>query len=960
MEAIKRQGLWRLFDRTANFLITDEKQLERIIADPSLPFQEADDRGFSGERKALFEKDATIIDICAAARKDGATRLEVSYDFFFGGKKRTNYPDSETTLRAYRVIHDIARDHGLDFSASILSPLDLGGGYALKHGAGGRTCQFKEGAMEPGSGLFEVELVQQKQWTNNKGPIELTLEKVLVFAFREERLGSTPFHYVDPEAILDISASAGFEADRVPTVVSGAGYGRSSLRVYGKAPAAGDRNRCLAVAVYKTPELDYFAADAPGYMKGVIDLHRDAGIRYQGFYSDEMHIQFDWDLETHFGPTEIRTRYLTPNLVKEYARRYGERYKDFEKYLVYFAYGQHGFPGDEEGDALSQHVFGRDDAGIRETWEFRKRYFELLQERVVGLSIGARDYAGKLFGGTIMTKAHATWQESPTCDIFAKGQGFTAVNKKGVSRYDYGPSYLWSSSIRENMSACYDYFRWNDFLSGGGSDHPEGGFLDRNYYAQAFSASLGMLNQFGYAYCAAWGSPQEVIRRYENVATAFGNKNYASEIGANLVQGMSQRLSDVLALYPLDLNHVEERFGSWMVQYGYCDYITQEKLLALGRVTDDGRLEIRGRKYRTLLVLFEPFAGPGLIELMASLAKKGGIVLWTAMPQLASSGKDPVHESWKALFGMAGAASAGRVRAMQGERVRFTGLLGGVPPMAIPTAFLPDRVYPVRPGEKGQAIAEAGGETLGCIREFEGGGKAAYLGFRPRDDQSRSTGEDVHTLFDVLSALGAYGPDSGEALSRDPESPWLVTRFPNGAVTVANHYRTFEEKWTGSFFRDEEADREFLAGRTLPEIELRLDRKAIFGREISYAGTDILCYRPGPDGTIEGFAGNGTTGMTMDGREFRFTDRPCSIVWALVPEALSGRSFRFLLMARIDGEASVSLPVSVDPGLRIEAGLCGRDPFETREPVEFVHAAGSLRFRVGPRKTGQWIAFWAE
>ena len=49
-----------------------------------------------------------------------------------------------------------------------------------------------------------------------------------------------------------------------------------------------------------------------------------------------MHIQFDWDLNEHFGPTEIRTRYVTPSLIREYAARYGEKYIDFARYMVYF------------------------------------------------------------------------------------------------------------------------------------------------------------------------------------------------------------------------------------------------------------------------------------------------------------------------------------------------------------------------------------------------------------------------------------------------------------------------------------------------------------------------------------------------------------------------------------------------------------------------------------------------
>lgn len=119
----------------------------------------------------------------------------------------------------------------------------------------------------------------------------------------------------------------------------------------------------------------------------------------------------------------------------------------------------------------------------------------------------AKAYAEELFGGPIMTRAHATWQESPTCDHYYKKAnaigGFNLADKldekyrnitskspvedraalekakmekakeMGISRYEYTPYYDWSASIRENTSACYDYFKWNEFLTGSGTDHPK-------------------------------------------------------------------------------------------------------------------------------------------------------------------------------------------------------------------------------------------------------------------------------------------------------------------------------------------------------------------------------------------------------------------------------------------------------------------------------------------------------
>src|SRR5437764_10041796 len=131
----------------------------------------------------------------------------------------------------------------------------------------------------------------------------------------------------------------------------------------------------MVVAVYRTPEIDYFAEGALDYMKSIIDKHAQAGIIYQGFYSDEMHIQFDWGLDSHFGLDEVTTRYLTPNLAKEYTSLYGGEFEDFAKYLVYFSYHQHDFLSGEEAGLPAQHVMGKSPQGVYKTWLFRKRYF---------------------------------------------------------------------------------------------------------------------------------------------------------------------------------------------------------------------------------------------------------------------------------------------------------------------------------------------------------------------------------------------------------------------------------------------------------------------------------------------------------------------------------------------------------------------------------------------------------
>lgn len=123
--------------------------------------------------------------------------MEVSYDFFFGGSTRTNYPSDETTIKAFKVVRDVAKEHGWSFGASILSPLDVGGGYAKDHDETGFSYQFLETELKA-NGDYCANMVCQKQWYNNKGPISLKLEKVMAFAFREERIEKTSLFYVNP------------------------------------------------------------------------------------------------------------------------------------------------------------------------------------------------------------------------------------------------------------------------------------------------------------------------------------------------------------------------------------------------------------------------------------------------------------------------------------------------------------------------------------------------------------------------------------------------------------------------------------------------------------------------------------------------------------------------------------------------------------------------------------------
>ena len=429
-------------------------------------------------------------------------------------------------------------------------------------------------------------------------------------------------------------------------------------------------------------------------MKSIIDRHAAAGITYQGFYSDEMHIQFDWDLGVHFGLNEITTRYLTPNMAKKFAARYGKEYEDFGKYLVYFSYHQHEFLPGTEAELPSQHVLGRDARGVHSTWLLRKRYFELLNETVVQLCVDTKTYAEQLFGNQIDCYGHATWEESPALDRNYPAARFSEIYDEAYSRYDCHPDDCFSSSIIEAMAGCYNYFNWNDYFTGGGTDHGEDGCSDRNYYTQALGASLAELNPFHTSYAAGWGSPQEIMRRFGDVGMSYGFANRRGDGGERIVQGFGFRHTDILALYPLDLVYAEERFGSWMVQYGYCNYITEDKLLAYGAVENDS-LRVKACRYRTLVVFYSPFVRRETLTLIGDFLRAGGKVLWMATPAVMETAAETIPGAWAELFGVAPEADVMHPVTAAGRQIVFAQETG-IAPMPVLTDMLPDHIYPFR------------------------------------------------------------------------------------------------------------------------------------------------------------------------------------------------------------------------------------------------------------------------
>jgi len=864
--------------KSAAILVSDE-QLEQL-ADP--------------DRKVNLSlgpnpHELSLRQICERAKAGGQRTLIIAFDHFFaqyrpgqGDKPRQLTPDKEEYVRLIAAISRFIQPYGLGLELSLLTPLEIGPAYTAETGEHGLWMHYRKGLRDPRTGAYSVQFWRQTRWANNKGVIDIEDAGVRVFAFREQRLHGTSYIHVDPQSIVEITRTAQVEVWPGTKQPSQA----VRIRVYGTGVAdAPGLDRVLVVQMYKTPEMDYFSDKALPYLKKLVDRYVDAGVKLNGLYSDEMHIQQDWGYHNHHDHGEFAVRYVSPTLAARFAELYGRQYRDFAKYLVYFTYGQEDFATNLSAKDRLMHVFSPTPEGIRETALFRSRYYKFLQDGVVDLFAQAKRYLEGRLGHRLEARAHATWAESPTCDLWSHGE----------SSYEYTPGFVWSNTVQQAASACHDYFKWGDFLTGNGNDHAEGGWLDRNYAGLALAASTGILNDVPYSYGAHWGMPGEVSLRRSALMDASGAGTMAP---CAMVQGMQHRDVEVLMLYPLDLVATEERFGSWMSQYAYANQVTQAKLLERGRVVR-GAIEMAGRRFTTLVAQFEPFPDRRLLEMMRQLAEQGGRVVWSGPPPVLAADGTSILAAWQDLFGVTYAPGRDEGIAAPGQEVRFEGPLADLPPMTILTNFLVDRIYPIEPREAADGLgssrpkvaARVKDRAVAIHRDLPGGGSFTALGFRPRDDQSASLGYDARWWFETLLRLGAYPPtgqfaginDNTEYLSRTTD--YLVCRFPNGAIALAPHLRDLEESWSGGFARDPEKDKEIVAKLKLPSQHISLKDFKVAGRSVTYEGEQVVAFRADGKGVPIAFCGVGSRQITIDGRTTQFADQPIAVAWAPIDPA---------------------------------------------------------------------------
>ena len=910
----------------AQIILTSDQQL-RDLQDPDKSIDLS--TGYTPQSGSLRE-------VCENAKKGGRKTLTVIFDEFFrqyrpqAGTDRTLTPDMDEYVDLIGRVGDFAGKYGMGLCLSLLSPLELGP--AFNHytgGEAGRWLSYEVGYRNPGSGSFSLDIWEQMSWVNNKGRIHVNKKGVKAYAFKGKALGGSHFIAVNPDDIVEIKDITVKEGD-----VNG--YMRR-LNVSSDKAQEGleGMDRVFVIVEYETPEMDYFSSSATPFLHDLIDKYKSRGINLAELYSDEMHIQQDWGYDSHHENGQFNFRYLTRSFSEKYEERFGQPLDD--RYMLYFAFAAPYFLNTVKAVRNVQYVLGETPEDIHRTFLLRDRYYKMLNSSVVDLFKEAKDYAEKVFGRHFVTAAHASWAESPTID-------FWDVEKLHdyAYKYEYTSNFMWGNTVHQAASACYDYFKWGEYLEPTGNDFAECGWGDRNYYGAAMGVSLGIVNRVHHSYAAAWGFPAEALSWKVALNEAYGAD---SGPAMELMTGMVARDVEVLMVYPMNLVAVEERFGSWMTQYGYANYLTSEKLVEMGSVDGDGRMHVAEKEYGTIAVMFEPLPSKGLLDLLGEFATRGGKVIWfSAPPLLDGEGKD-CRGQWQSLFGVEYGFSDYMGEVAVGKIVDFT--MEGVAPQVILTDFLVDKIYPVKAADNVETVARVEDQVVGTHRKY-GSGDVWYFGFRPRDDQSASLGYESRTLYEILVAAGAYPPSGKFAGNDNPvvvsrTSDCFASKFPNGTTAIVKHYRTHRENWEGGFSRNAEEDAKALAANPLPSDELHLEGMRVNGHEVTYCGKRNVAFNTDSSGRLCAFNGLESSSITLDGVEYRLADRPVSLCFG-GHFAKNGYDCRLF----VDRPCKLTIPlparsrkVSVMDGKKALKGVSFED--------------GTLSMEVDPSLAGKWL-----
>lgn len=906
---------------------------------------------------------ASLRQKCESAQANGQDMLRVKYDAFYRQYRdqpetdRLLTVDSDEYIEKIKVISDFASQYGLGLGLPLLSPLELGSGYNKQTGKSGTWMHYKVANRDPLSGRFTVKLWQQLYWTNNKGKFDIKLKAVKAYAFKEEAIPESMFKAVDREDILALENVDYVQWD-IPIPADDSNMDVAMWDGTSGSPQTADKarqievycegseelkgyNRVLVLLEYETPEMAYFSEVTVPFMKDMFKRYKDAGINLVHLTNDEPHFQADWFYFNHHDNGQFAIRYFSEDMGQKYEKQFGIPFE--EKDLLYFACGPESFSNSVVATQHVQYVKGSSVEKIQKTFLFRDNYYKMLNNHLVDIFTEVQAYSRELFGVEDWgTSGHASWAESPTIDYWD-----TRSLHRNAYKYEYTSNFVWGNTVQQAAAACYDYFKWGEYLSPTRNDFAELGWVDRNYYASAMAASIGVINRIPAAYPHFWGHPKDVYRRKQAINNAYGGN--AESRSMNLITGMVHRDVDVLVLYPMNLVAVDERFGSWMTQYGYCNFITAEKLLELGSVNDQGELIIMDKKYTTLVTLFEPLPNKGLISLMEELVAEGGHAMWFGPPPVINDQGESCLGDWENLFGVKYTAPEAQGRIAVGMRVNFSGQMQNVPPQYILSDFIVDRIYPLEAMEGTSKLAYCDNDLL----VGTGKGNAYCFGFRPRDDQSGSLGYETRTLFEILDYVGAYAPtgsfagvnDNTEYQSRN--SDYLCTRFPNGATAVVRHYKNHRENWGSGNSRDKAEDAADLAINPLPTDTLSLKNFRVNGHEIDYEGNLTMAFRTNGKQELIAFDGENCKQVKIDGKTFTFSDDQLKHI-AFAPS----REKENTLEIKIEGSTSVSIPLP--SGINTKSAKLVD---EKGKKVKHKIIDNALQLELNSKTSGQWLHY---
>ena len=297
------------------------------------------------------ERKESLRQVCERGQARGSSHLILAFDHFFKQYRPGQDAPRELTcdmpefIERVAAISKFAEGYGMGLELSLLSPLEIGPAFLRATGESGTWMHYRKGLRDAESGAYSVQLWRQQRWVNNKGPIDIEDAGIRVFAFREQRIGGTPYREVRPEWIKEITDTAQVEV--WPAQRTAGEFLAQRIRVYGEGgEGAEGLTRVLVVQSYRVPEMDYFSPRAKDFLHGLADAYAGAGVRLDALYSDEMHIQQDWGYFNHHDHGEFALRYVSDGFQRAFAERYGAEYADFAKYLVYFTHGQEDFrPG---------------------------------------------------------------------------------------------------------------------------------------------------------------------------------------------------------------------------------------------------------------------------------------------------------------------------------------------------------------------------------------------------------------------------------------------------------------------------------------------------------------------------------------------------------------------------------------------------------------------------------------